>query len=322
MAEHTVCITGANGFIASHVVKQCLAKGWKVRGTVRSVTDDAKVAHLKALPGADTLLELFEADLINAADFVEPIRGCDGVFHTATPVVFGPAASKSTIYDPAMAGTKAILETAAAGGTVKTFVLTSSMSAVAPVPEPSLKNEGHWSDPELQRAGNNWYGCTKTEQEQMVQKFTEEMDPAVRWRYAAICPTGVVGRMLQPKMNAVMGWMAGIINGKMMDKCKNDSMSFIDVEDTAAIHIAAFENREASGRYMCVEASLHWNEIVDLFKQNYPAMTAIPHCDDAPVTPTQFDRTKQDSLGVTVKTVPAILAGVVAELDTKGLLTK
>ena len=37
---------------------------------------------------------------------------------------------------------QAILETAAAGGTVKTFVLTSSMSAVAPVPEPSLKNEG------------------------------------------------------------------------------------------------------------------------------------------------------------------------------------
>lgn len=32
----TVLVTGANGFIASHIVDQLLLAGYKVRGTVRS----------------------------------------------------------------------------------------------------------------------------------------------------------------------------------------------------------------------------------------------------------------------------------------------
>ena len=65
----------------------------QVRGTVRSVTDDAKVAHLKALPGADTLLELFEADLINAADFVECVTL--GMLPLPPPPHLAPPASQT-----------------------------------------------------------------------------------------------------------------------------------------------------------------------------------------------------------------------------------
>ncbi len=46
---YTVVVTGASGFVASEVVKELLIKGWNVRGTVRSLSKQDKVAHLEAL---------------------------------------------------------------------------------------------------------------------------------------------------------------------------------------------------------------------------------------------------------------------------------
>lgn len=61
-------------------------QGYTVRGTVRSVANEEKVAHLvalgKALPGT---LELHEADLLEKGSFDKVVEGSDVVFHTASP---------------------------------------------------------------------------------------------------------------------------------------------------------------------------------------------------------------------------------------------
>lgn len=59
-----VLVTGATGYIASHVIKQLQEAGHMVRGTVRSLSDEAKIKHLQDLcPEATYKLELVEADL-------------------------------------------------------------------------------------------------------------------------------------------------------------------------------------------------------------------------------------------------------------------
>lgn len=80
-----VCVTGASGFIASHVVKQLLEKGHRVHGTVRDATNTRKVAHLLALPGAERLT-LFSAELMQDSSYDEAVRGCEVVFHMASPL--------------------------------------------------------------------------------------------------------------------------------------------------------------------------------------------------------------------------------------------
>ena len=82
----TVCVTGASGFIASHCVQQLLATGYTVHGTVRSLENREKVAHLEALPFAATRLKLFEADLLVDGSFDAAVAGCDAVLHTASPL--------------------------------------------------------------------------------------------------------------------------------------------------------------------------------------------------------------------------------------------
>lgn len=44
-SEQTLLITGANGFVAGHIIKVALEKGYKVKGAVRT---DSSAAHLKA----------------------------------------------------------------------------------------------------------------------------------------------------------------------------------------------------------------------------------------------------------------------------------
>src|SRR6185503_6682337 len=80
-----VLVTGASGFIASRIVEQMLAKGYRVRGTVRSLAKERELAPLRALPGAAGGLELVEADLVSAGAFDRAASGCEYVMHTASP---------------------------------------------------------------------------------------------------------------------------------------------------------------------------------------------------------------------------------------------
>jgi len=45
-----------------------------------------KVDHLLKLDGAKERLHLFKADLLEEGSFDSAFEGCDGVFHTASPV--------------------------------------------------------------------------------------------------------------------------------------------------------------------------------------------------------------------------------------------
>uniref|UniRef100_A0A7S0RBV1 Flavanone 4-reductase n=1 Tax=Pyramimonas obovata TaxID=1411642 RepID=A0A7S0RBV1_9CHLO len=325
-----VCVTGASGFIASHIVAQLLQKGYEVHGTVRTLDDESKTQHLRSLPGAESRLKLFATGnlgdpVTGPGSFDQAVSGCYAVCHVACPLA--PKGSdedgETVIYKPALAGTEEILKAVSKAGTVQVFVLTSSMSAVAPQPEPPIKSEEHWSDPDAQKARGNWYGAAKTMQEKLVMahmKGYEQTRGKEPFRYAAVCPTAVFGPMLQPNINFTMNWVKGLYTGSK-DKAPNDSMSFIDVRDTAAHHVACIEQDTAKGRFISVVESCHWNDIMKMLKEIRPTMPAVAPCDGEPVRPTQFDSTKMDSLGVKVLSVREILKSAHDEFVAKGLLT-
>ena len=75
-------VTGANGFIAMHVVDQLLKQGHHVRGTVRSLKDKEKVDALSKLGP----IELIEANLLDQDSLRRAVKGIDIVMHLASPV--------------------------------------------------------------------------------------------------------------------------------------------------------------------------------------------------------------------------------------------
>ena len=321
-------MTGANGYLGSHIVKQLLEKNYVVHAAVRDA-NSPRVSHLLTLPGADERLKLFSIGDLTTANFEDCTSGCSAVFHTATPltVKFGENDGKRDIYDPALKSTQELLNSIERNAdTVKCIILTSSMSAVAPYPEPKIKDESCWSDSERQKSRGNWYGATKTDQERLVHSWVEEAKDkgaiAKEFKFAAICPTMIVGPALNESadVSGTMGTLLGWLQGKKSEAL-NDSMSFIHVADCAAMHVAAMENSSASGRYMSLIESWHWNEIAKELKKLNPSMPEMKLYDgDDIVTPTKFNLDKMNSLGITVKSVQQTLDDSVAYLKEVGAM--
>ena len=84
--KETVLVTGANGYVASWLVKKLIEKGHTVHASVRNINDSSKTDHLKSVTKANTnKLKIFEADLLINDSFNKAMQGCSVVFHTASP---------------------------------------------------------------------------------------------------------------------------------------------------------------------------------------------------------------------------------------------
>ena len=131
-----VAVSGASGYIGSHVVKNLVEAGYAVRASVRDASRKDKTEFLLAMNdlGAGSV-EIFEADLLQATSgaYDEVCAGCAAVFHVAadlrTDAAYGEGSAQRT-YDAIMDGTKGVLESCRKAGSVKRVVYTSSCAAV------------------------------------------------------------------------------------------------------------------------------------------------------------------------------------------------
>src|SRR5262245_6192547 len=131
MSNELVLVTGGSGFVATHCILQLLAKGYRVRTTVRSLKREESVRAMLqsagALPGA--ALSFAAADLMADAGWAAAVAGCDFVLHVASPFPEGIPKDENELIIPAREGALRVLRAARDAG-VKRVVLTSSFAAV------------------------------------------------------------------------------------------------------------------------------------------------------------------------------------------------
>jgi len=263
-------VTGATGFIAAHIVKTLLERGYRVRGTVRN-TDPDRVKFLTDLPGAKERLELFKADLLGPeGTFDEAVKDCDYVLHTASPFVIAPKDPKRDLADPALKGTLSVLGSCVKHQkTIKRVVLTSSIVALTDEPGATYNfTEKDWNtSSSLKR---NPYMYSKVLAEKAAWDFMAEKKPS--FSLVTILPGVVLGPSLSSSMSeSVEVTVYGIIQGKFPGVC-DFAWSFVDVRDVALSHIIAFENEKASGRYICSNQTLHFRDVVAIIKETNPKL--------------------------------------------------
>ena len=271
-----VLVTGASGFIASRIVEQLLARGYRVRGTVRSLTKGAEIARLKELPGANERLQLVPAELLAPGAFDDAARGVEYVMHTASPYVLDVKDPQRDLVDPAVSGTENVLEACAKGGEVKRVVLTSSMAAITDEPDGDVTlTENDWNT--KSSLTRNPYYYSKTLAERAGWKFCYGTDapPAghpqskVGFDLVAINPFMVVGPSLTPALNTSNQLFVDIMSG-VYPGIMNLHWGFVDVRDVALSHVEAIERENAAGRYLCANESLSMRAVVEqLVKLGY-----------------------------------------------------
>jgi len=321
----TVAVTGANSFIGSHVVKLLLVKGYKVRGTVNEL-DPFKVDFLKDLPNAKNLT-LHKCNLLDEDIFNEVFKGCDCVFLVASPTMKDQREMKSPedIIDQAVRGTTNVLQ-ACKIARVKSVVYTSSLCAATPKPgRPKILNEGYWADPEVQRKKGShyaYYAASKTLAERATVEFVAKMPTESAFRLVRICPTFTVGPMLQPTAPSSMERFAAICNGTHHKQIPNRSTSLIDVRDTAAHHVAAYENGH-EGRFFSTTEAWPWTLIYNALKFYIPEMRCPEPLPDGmkqlPIK--EYNKKQMNSLGVRERSMLQLLGEAVMECKTKKMIS-
>lgn len=258
----TVCVTGAGGFIASWMVKLLLEKGYTVKGTVRN-PDDAKNSHLRELEGAKERLILCKADLLDYESLREAIKGCQGVFHTASPVTDDP----EQMVEPAVNGTKFVIDAAAEVG-VCHIVCTSSIGAVTMDPNRGpdvVVDESCWSDLDFCKMTKNWYCYGKAVAEMAAWEMAKEKGVDL----VVVNPVLVMGPLLQPTVNASIVHILKYLTGSAKTYA-NSVQAYVHVRDVALAHILVYETPSASGRYLCAESVLHRSDVVEILAKFFP----------------------------------------------------
>ena len=215
-----VLVTGAAGYIAGHCIRELLAHGHTVRGTVRDPSDDAKVAYLHKLGD----IELVAADLTRDAGWSEAVAGCDAVMHTASP--FFITDDESELIGPAVDGTLRVLKAAANAG-IKRVVMTSSTAAIVNCTS-DVYTEEQWSLP----AECSPYPKSKTLAERAAWDFVEAQSPDERLELVTCNPCLVLGPLLNKRMSLSLETVKRLL-GREMPGVPHIGFSVVDVRDVA-----------------------------------------------------------------------------------------
>ncbi|GLT84207.1 hypothetical protein SLE2022_024520 [Rubroshorea leprosula] len=315
-----VCVTVASGFIASWIVKLLLQRGYIVKATVRDPDDPKKIEHLLALDGAKQRLCLFKAELLDEGCFDSILDGCEGGFHTASPVISSSTVTdpKAELIDPAVKGTLNVLKSCTKVPSIKRVVVTSSIVAVSlngkPLTPDVVVDETWYSDPAFCDNSKLWYMLSKTLAEEAAWKFAKEN----RLDLVTINPGFVIGPILQPTLNLTVKLILNIVTGRELPLLG----VFVDVRDVAHAHILAFEIPSATGRYCMVESSVDVSQLWKILHQLFPEFHLNEKFEDKSIQKVfQISKEKIKSLGVNFIPLEVSLKNTVECLKDKGFIS-
>lgn len=277
--EKIVLVTGASGYIGSWVVKYLLEKGYTVRATVRDKSKVNKYKHLTDIAANEPgKLEIWEANLLKDGDFDEPAKGAYAIIHVASPFLLRVKNVQKDLIEPALNGTRNVLNAATRSGSVKRVVLTSSVAAVNG-DNADLKDKGiaelseeffnTSSSPEHQP-----YSYSKVIAEKEAWAIAQEQN---QWSLVVINPSFVMGPSLANSSDSEsINLMRDILKGKFFFGAPELHFGFVDVRDVALAHILALENDNAEGRHILAERTMSILDLTQIIRKNFDKKYKLP----------------------------------------------
>ncbi|MGO9591169.1 MAG: hopanoid-associated sugar epimerase [Candidatus Acidiferrales bacterium] len=241
----TTLVTGSTGFVGSHVARQLVAAGDRVRVLVR------RSSKLQALEGL--AVERVEGDLRDALSLDRAMRGVRRVFHVAADYRLWTKAPEE-IYESNVEGTKRLFEAAAQAG-VERIVYTSTVATIAvPGHGGQLPNEGTHGTLD-QMIGHYKRSIFLAELEAI--KAAGAGVPVVIVNPAA--PVGPGDWKPTPTGRVIVDFL----NGKM-PAYVDTGLNLVAVEDVATGHLLAAEKGRIGERYILGCRNMTLKEILEV----------------------------------------------------------
>ncbi|KAF5667109.1 NADPH-dependent aldehyde reductase [Fusarium heterosporum] len=286
-----VLVTGATGFVASHLIGQFLHRGYKVRGTARDIASASwlieELYKSYAESGSFELVAVPDIAALHAFD--EAVRGVSAIAHVAFVLSSSPEPAKTIA--PSEGSVRAIMSAASKEPSVKEVVFTSSIMAVAlPIASNAVRvDRDTWNDAvvEMVSAPPPYhpshamfvYAAGKYAAEKEVWRLVDETKP--NFNVNVICPFGIVGEPLHKKhVESPANWISIISKGQKEQLDAFPASFFSDVQDVATLHTALILDPEVKNtRLHAWGYPTHWNDFFTILRRLRPQKQFI---DDYP----------------------------------------
>ena len=237
-------VTGATGFLGSHVARQLAERGESVRVLVRPSS------NIRALEGFRA--ERCTGDLRDVASLERALAGVARIYHVAADYRLW-ARDPREIYESNVTGTGNLLEAARRAG-VEKFVYTSTVATIAVARKVDLPNEATPSSVE-EMIGH--YKRSKFMAEQLALRAAETGLPVV-----IVNPTTPVGPG-DWKPTPTGKIIVDFLNGRMPGYV-DTGLNFVPVEDCARGHLLAADRGRIGERYILGGANLTLKNVLDI----------------------------------------------------------
>jgi dihydroflavonol-4-reductase len=236
-------VTGATGFVGSHVAGQLLAAGHSVRVLVRPTS------NLKALEGM--AVEPVAGDLRDAASLGCAMQSVQRVYHVAADYRLWTK-NPGEMFESNVEGTRRLIEVAHRAG-VERIVYTSTVATIAVPRHGALPNEETWATLG-EMIGH--YKRSKFLAEQVALDAAKSGVPVI-----IVNPTAPVGPG---------DWKPTPTGHIILDFLKGNMPAYVDtglnvapVEDVASGHLLAGEKGRAGERYILGGRNMTLKQILD-----------------------------------------------------------
>jgi dihydroflavonol-4-reductase len=255
----TTLVTGAAGFLGSHIARQLVARGEEVRVLLRPSSQNRAIADLP--------LEYVTGDLRDAASLDRAMKNVSRVFHAAADYRLWARRSRE-IYDSNVGGTKNALAAAKRAG-VQQFIFTGTVATIA-VDRPQLPNES--TDAKLEEMVGH-YKRSKWMAEREALDAAKDGLPVI-----VAMPTTPVGPW-DWKPTPTGKIILDFLNGKMPGYVET-GLNFVGVEECAAGHLLVADKGQVGERYLLGGENLTLKQMLDTLAKitGLPAPSLkIPH---------------------------------------------
>jgi nucleoside-diphosphate-sugar epimerase len=231
-----VLVTGATGFVGSHIAEAFVEAGYEVRCGLRASSDPRWIS--------DLAVELVPLELTRPEDLSRAVDNVDVIVHAAGTVM----ARRASDYRKINADGTQMLAAAAARAGARRFVLISSLAARGP---DASARDG-------QDRPASAYGRSKLEAEASLRTFGEQMETV------ALRPAGVYG----PRDTELLPLFRLARGGWMLFPSASNVLQPVYVGDVARAALAAVRKIGGFGPYPVAETSRYtWQDVVDGLSQ-------------------------------------------------------
>jgi dihydroflavonol-4-reductase len=245
-------VTGATGFLGSHVARALVGRGEEVRVLVRPTSD------LRALEGLKA--ERVAGDLRDRLSLDRALEGVSRVFHVAADYRLWSRNPKE-IWESNVTGTKNLLDCSRRVG-IEKFVYTSTVGTIA-VPRKGVLPDEETQTSIHEMIGN--YKSSKFEAEQCALRAADSGLPVV-----IVNPTTPVGPG-DWKPTPTGKIIVDFLNGRMPGYV-DTGLNFVPVEDCAYGHMLAADHGKIGERYILGGPNLTLKQLLDILS----AITGSP----------------------------------------------